>query len=80
MIWQGLSGLQSLREFHCVALRCPQHAEAKPQRFSGVLAQALWTLALGWPQLNTLQFTSCALSSGEASHNMKTPPGIHRLR
>ena len=80
MLWQGLSGLSSLTDFHCVALRCPEHAEARPQRFSGVVAQGLWTLALGWPQLTALHFRNCALSSGEISGNIETSPGLHQLR
>ena len=80
VLWQGLTGLTSLRDFHCSALRCPEHAEARPRSFSGAVAQALWTLALGWPQLTSLRFDNCDLSSGEVSSNIKTFPGIPQLR
>ena len=80
VFWQGLSKLSSLRKFTCYALRCPQHAEARVQKFSGAVAQALWTLALGWPQLTALKFTDCALSSGEVSGNIEAPTGTHPLR
>ena len=80
VFWQGLSGLSSLRDFNCVALRCPQHAEAQSQSFSGAAAQSLWTLALGWPHLTALHFISCALRSGEVGGTIETPPGIHQLR
>ena len=80
MLWQGLSGLSSLRSFYSNALRCLQHAEGKVQSFSGAVAQSLWTLAFGWPQLMSLQLTYSALSSGEVKSNIETPPGIHQLR
>ena len=72
VLWQALSALTSLRDFHCAALRCPEHVEARSGRFSGAVAQALWTLALGWPQLTSLHFGHCALSSGEVSGNIET--------
>ena len=80
MFWQGLTGLSSLREFECYALKCPQIAAADLQNFSGAVAQALWTMALGWPQLTALRFTHCALSSGEVSGDIETSPGTHPLR
>ena len=63
VVWQGLSGLSSLRNFYCDGLICPD-AGALSLSFSGAVAQALWTLALGWPQLTTFHITNCALSSG----------------
>ena len=79
VVWQGLSGLSSLRNFYCNGLICPDAGALSP-RFSGSVAQALWTLALGWPLLNHFTFTNCTLSSDEVSSTVETPPGIHQLR
>ena len=63
VFWQGLSGLSSLRNFYCNSLRCLQHAEDEFWSFSCAVAQSLWTLALGWPQLMALEFFDCTLST-----------------
>ena len=70
LLEQELSGLHRLPEFHGTGLDC-REAHYRIARFSGPLAQELWTVALGWPQLLDFEVWDCTLNPdpyGEAAN------------
>ena len=64
MLDQDLSGLTSLLEFHGKGLLCSWSPHEEICEFLlGPVAEALWAMAVGWPQLLDFEPTDCAINS-----------------
>ena len=78
MVDQELSALPSLREFRGKWLFCSQSRLEIDGHLTGPVAEALWAVALGWPQLLVFELTECRLSPnggyGGGGGDMQTKP------